>query len=342
MPHRWPWWLIVVATALPVGMVGADEIVPPADAVRSAVARALPLLQRGAEGHMAERKCFACHHQTLPLLAMTTAAERGFAVDVGFIERTASFVERSLESGRERYREGRGQGGNTITAGYALWTLTLAGRAANDTTAMAADYLTAAQRDDVHWRATTSRPPSESGPFAATYVAVRGLQTYGTAERQSVLAERFDDVLRRLKVMQAADNEDRVFRLGSLSLLGADADVVRSAGDELLDKQRDDGGWAQLDDGESDAYATGTALVALRQAGRLSPGDSAYRRGVAYLLSSQCDDGSWHVRTRSKPIQTYFETGFPHGDDQFISSAATGWATTALALSLPGHLPDDD
>ena len=32
---------------------------------------------------------------------------------------------------------------------------------------------------------------------------------------------------------------------------------------------------------------------------------------------------------------TYFESGFPHGKDQFISIAASSWATTALALSLP-------
>jgi hypothetical protein len=52
------------------------------------------------------------------------------------------------------------------------------------------------------------------------------------------------------------------------------------------------------------------------------------------LLKTQQADGTWHVVTRSKPIQTYFETGFPHGKDQFISSAATGWAATALALAI--------
>jgi hypothetical protein len=27
--------------------------------------------------------------------------------------------------------------------------------------------------------------------------------------------------------------------------------------------------------------------------------------------------------------------GYPHGEDQFISITAAGWATTALALALP-------
>jgi uncharacterized protein (TIGR03067 family) len=86
---------------------------------------------------------------------------------------------------------------------------------------------------------------------------------------------------------------------------------------------------------DSDAYATGTALVALHQAGSLPTTDPAYRRGVAFLLKTQQEDGSWLVRSRSKPLQPYYESGFPHGKDQFISSAASAWATTALALTCP-------
>ena len=56
---------------------------------------------------------------------------------------------------------------------------------------------------------------------------------------------------------------------------------------------------------------------------------------MEFLLRTQCPDGSWHVKTRSKPIQTFFDNGDPHGPDQFISIPATAWATTALALALP-------
>jgi hypothetical protein len=83
---------------------------------------------------------------------------------------------------------------------------------------------------------------------------------------------------------------------------------------------------------DSDAYATGSALVALHEAGKIPVSDPLYERGVAFLLKTQQHDGSWLVRTRSKPFQTYYESGFPHGKDQFISMAASAWATTALAL----------
>src|SRR5207245_2194372 len=100
---------------------------------------------------------------------------------------------------------------------------------------------------------------------------------------------------------------------------GADAKDVKAACDELLKTQRDDGGWSQTDALDSDAYATGTALVMLHEAGGLSVIDTAYRRGAAFLVKSQREDGSWHVKTRSKPFQIYFESGFPYEKDQWIS-----------------------
>jgi len=84
---------------------------------------------------------------------------------------------------------------------------------------------------------------------------------------------------------------------------------------------------------KSDAYAT--AIVALLRAGSVSADHAAVRRGVRYLLCFQLDNGSWHVTTRAKPFQSYFESGFPHGKDQFISITASSWSTLALVLTLP-------
>ena len=83
----------------------------------------------------------------------------------------------------------------------------------------------------------------------------------------------------------------------------------------------------------SDAYATGEALVALRESGASAANERAYRKGLEFLLRTQIDDGSWLVETSAVPIQAYFESGFPYGVNQWISAAATAWATTALALA---------
>ena len=82
---------------------------------------------------------------------------------------------------------------------------------------------------------------------------------------------------------------------------------------------------------DSDAYATGQALVALAESGAITPGDPIYQRGVHFLLKTQCVDGSWLVRTRALALQPLFDIGFPHGNDGWISAAATNWAAMALA-----------
>jgi hypothetical protein len=80
----------------------------------------------------------------------------------------------------------------------------------------------------------------------------------------------------------------------------------------------------------SDAYETGLSLWALASAVPASVDGAAYRRGVDYLMRIQENDGSWHVCSRAFGFQPYFESGFPHGHDQWISMAATAWSAMAL------------
>ena len=65
----------------------------------------------------------------------------------------------------------------------------------------------------------------------------------------------------------------------------------------------------------------------------MKPGDPTYEKGVRFLLGTQLEDGSWYVKSRAMKIQPYFESGFPYGHDQWISHAATAWATIGLATA---------
>jgi hypothetical protein len=309
---------------------------PQVGEVRAAVTRALPLIQKGSAGHREQQTCFACHHQAIPALAVTTAHSRGLPVHNEELPKNLRFIAAFLGRNRSEYFKGLGQGGQVDTAGYALWTLESGGWKPDATTAAVAEYLLLRDKDRDHWRVTADRPPSEASPFTATYLAVRGLQAFGTPAQKGRIQDRLRAVRVWLAKTPAVDTEDRVFRLWALQRAGCDAREVRAAAGELQRRQLPDGGWAQREGMASDAYATGTALVALHEAAGLAAGDPVYQRGVQYLLQTQLGDGTWHVCSRSKPFQAYFESGFPHGADQFISLAASSWATTALALWLPG------
>ena len=125
--------------------------------------------------------------------------------------------------------------------------------------------------------------------------------------------------------------EERAFRLLGLTWAEAGEVELKAAARDLLSLQRSDGGWSQEPLLASDAYATGEAVTALRESGMAAADDPAVRRAVEFLLRTQLRDGSWYVNSRSVPIQAYFESGFPHGADQWISAAGTAWAVRALA-----------
>src|SRR5689334_14525298 len=85
--------LLLVPAAAP----SAEPAAPTEEEVRSAISKALPLLQKGAEGHIAQRTCFACHNQGIPILALTTARERGFPLREQDLTKQLKFIATFLD-----------------------------------------------------------------------------------------------------------------------------------------------------------------------------------------------------------------------------------------------------
>lgn len=305
------------------------------DDVRLAAQKAVTLLQASAETYLTRRECYSCHHQTLPVMAFSLAKPRGVKVADDAMRRQSALTQAFFEERRQRVAKGQGVPGGPFTAGYALIGLAEDKWPADGATAALVSYLHATQEKDGRWRIRTRRPPIEDSDFTATALSVRALRLWSADEAATI------DAVKRARQWlvntTAESNEDKTFRLLGLAWSDAPRAAVESATRDLLADQRQGGGWRQIEDREPDAYATGQALAALHLAGGVKTTQREYRRGIAYLLRTQHDDGSWLVTTRSKPIQTYFESGFPHEKHQFISISGTSWATMALLLSLDGQ-----
>jgi squalene cyclase len=180
------------------------------------------------------------------------------------------------------------------------------------------------------------RPPIEDGDFSRTALAIRALKTYAPPGRAAEMTERVKRAAGWLTSARPVTSEDRAFRLLGLAWAGDSGRTLQRAAAAIVADQRSDGGWAQRDELQSDAYATGLSVYALLESGAAKRTDASIQRSTAYLLSSQRADGSWYVRSRSPKFQPYFDGGFPYEHDQWISSMATGWATAAIANSLDG------
>lgn len=301
--------------------------------IRSAVGRGLAGATKAAGRYPDNQSCFSCHHQTLPLLAAVTARDHGLAIDEKLLPAQREFAQASFHDDLDDLRAGRGIGGRAMTVGYGLWALRLAEAPADETTEAMIAYLLKTQHDDGHWSRQTSRPPLEDSNVTCTTLAIYGLQKYTADSQRPAAKASIEKAARWLEKSPLECQEDRCFRLWSLRLLGAPDQQIAGLRQAVLGAQRDDGGWAQTDDMESDAYATGQTLWILQTTGS-DPASEAYRRGVKYLLSAQCEDGSWFVSSRSKPVQPYFDNGDAHGKHQFISTPAACWAVAALSAAI--------
>lgn len=307
----------------------------PTNGARQAVEAGLALVQKAAENYPTHRQCFSCHHQTLPLLAIRAAQAHGVAASATLLAEQAQFTLDSFEEKRDDMRKGKGVGGGAITVGYGLWALDLGGCAPDETTEAMIRFLLKTQNARGHWT-TGNRPPMEESAITTTALAIRGLARFAPPELQAECREAIDRARKWVVDAPIKVHEDRLSKLWVASEFGKHAVPDAPPVNEILNAQRDDGGWACAEGLESDAYATGQTLARLEEAG-LSSSHPAIQRGVAYLLKTRHDDGSWKVVTRSRPVQVYFDNGDPHGKDQFISTPATAWAVIALTGVLTAN-----
>jgi ankyrin repeat protein len=306
-----------------------------ANSVPAAIRRSLPLLQRTGLQFYERSGCLSCHHNSQTAMTVAAARAKKFAVNEGSARTERAIAVRDIEATREQTLQGIfTPGGTNTTFGYILLGLAAEKHAPDAATDSMVRLLRLSQLPDGSWR-STYRPPFESSLFTAGATVMRAMQIYGGTTSKAANERSVRAGVQWIERTPALTTEDHVFKLFGLTWANAPAPARSEASRALRALQRADGGWAQLPTMESDAYATGSALVALHEAG-VSAEDPVYRRGVEFLLRTQATDGSWFVRSRSHPTQIYFESGFPYGVDQYISTAATNWATLALIQAVGG------
>ena len=299
--------------------------------VKEAVEKSLALLQRSGAQFTRMSGCYSCHHQSLPQMALGTARSRGLQIDEPAALLQTKTIVTVLKRVYEEARRNRDRIPDPpISVSYTLLGLGAAKYPADDITAALAEMVAAWQGADGAFHPLPAiRPPIESNAFAGTALSLRALQLYGSQPQ-----ERIARAVRWLNSAAPRNTEEQAMQLLGLAWGNAAPAEIGKSTNALLADQRPDGGWGQLPSLETDAYATGQALVALQTAG-YGVTSVAYRRGIAFLMRTQYPDGSWLVRTRTFPVQPKRDSGFPHGDHQWISAAGTSWAAMALALAVP-------
>jgi ankyrin repeat protein len=308
--------------------------------IQTALQAVLPRLQRTDAAFTTGAGCVSCHNDSLTAMTLGQARKRGFSVDEAIAKKQVETNSFYLEKMRDRLHEGffvpvEDYFGPGII-GYMLMGFDAEHVQPNLDTDTAARYIKMHQSPNGEWRYSVAdqRPPLCSEYIGETATAMRGLQLYAPAAEKAAYQKSVDLAAAWLATAQPKVSEDRSWRLMGLAWAGKNPGAVKAAVKDLLAFQRADGGWPDIPTMESSAYSTGMALVALRTAG-MAVSDPAYQKGVKYLLSTQQNDGTWYVKSRALSFQPFFDAGYSHGFDQFISAAGSNWAAMALASAIP-------
>jgi ankyrin repeat protein len=336
--HTHTFTLVAMLLALTLGgsatlTVGQGLPVP---RIAEAAARGVAAIQRSQAVWYEEQTCSSCHHQFQPAIAFAVARAHGVAVDEAVATTNArSFAYPDVDASLQFANVVE----PALQEGYRLLAAHAAGIEPTLGTALMARFLIARQRPAGDWSGLNQRPPSSSSDFAKTAIGARAVQLF----HHRADAQRARDSVARaaiwLRSHQAPDTEGRAYQLLGLHWTGGDSATRVRLARELIATQRTDGGWGSVEGRASEAYSTGQALFTLHEAGEVKTSDVTWQRGVAFLTRTQAVDGSWHVPSRlhdpARLSPPYFESGYPYGDDQFISVAGAAWAVMALAQALP-------
>src|SRR5262245_25539649 len=318
------------------GVAKADaaniSLKPESPDIRTAVQRSVSLLERATSQFVGKAGCFACHEQPAAAFAVGAARAKGIKID----EKAGSERWTQLTSGLNASQlEGAAPLGGADNNLYVAEALVRSGYAPDRKTDILAANLASYQSGDGGWHLPGYvRSPIQDNDFSRTAMGIRALKTYGTPGRAVEVRERIERAKQWLLHANPVTTEDFDMRLAGVAAAGAPVSDLRKLAEPVLARQRPDGGFAQRDGFASDAYATGMTLWGLANAGVVEPNQEVYQKGVKFLLATQNPDGSWHVSSRATKFQIYFESGFPHGHDQWISTMATGWAASALSMAV--------
>ena len=331
-------WLVLSAI---VTVIAAFTTVTPGnmindpEEIKKAINKSLPLLQTTSHVFLENAGgCQSCHHQDLTAVSLSYAKEKDIAINEASLNEIFDTIMSIIKSRKPASIQNDDPIAIVMSSGYELWALWANQYKSNKPIEMLVKNLMQRQTAEGSWVSPNPRPPLEYYAFSATALMVSAIQYYVPPSLKSEATQRIEKARAWMMRTVPETNEEKVFQLLGLKWINGDKNFIQQQAKKLLATQREDGGWSQLKNLESDSYATGQVLYALFETGQLKPEHPAFQKGISFLLKTQHEDGSWKVKSRSFPFVPFVENGFPHEKDQFISAAGTNWATMALILAV--------
>ena len=294
--------IIAIAVIVFPGVVWAQGKGQDPSGAAVTIERGLGFLSRDARVWKTEHNCASCHHAALVIWAMREAKGRAIAVDEPELAGLTKWVAESGDGKFAMTRPASAPHAASPKAMYFALALGVGPEPDAESRAGMKRLLKTVkdeQTDNGSWSVWPgSRPPILGGSDESlTALAVLALMPEAAGGDESARAAR-DKGIRWLSETKNDDDPESVaMRLILWTRLGRPAGEWSPLVRRIKERQNADGGWSQTKDMPSDAWATGQALYALASAG-IASDEPAIRRGRAFLIRTQRDDGSWPMTSR--------------------------------------------
>jgi hypothetical protein len=289
--------------------------------INEAIDKSLILLQKNYHTFLENvNGCDSCDHLGLDAVNFALAKEKGFSIQDSVIRKA---LDRIVNFWRGYHPDPvKANDGTDIvmTGSYGLWALSANHYKPNKTISLIANNILQRQTVNGSWVYPNPGTTLDYYSFSATALAMKAIQNFTPAGLQPIVKERIEHAKTWLMNTVPQTNEERIFQLLGLTWSGGDPVFIKQQAKRLLAKQQPNGGWSQLETLQTDAYATGQSLYALNQSGNLDTDDSAYQKGLLFLLNTRHEDGSWKTLKRAFPGEPYVSSGI--------------WATMAMLLAV--------
>lgn len=330
---------------LTAGMATTRATPPQADAtdqqVRSAAERGLAFLQADAVKWKKDRRCATCHHGILTVWALSEAKHQGYPVPAETLAENVEWAKGRVLERIDLPRDSRP--GWSMVNSSALYLAVMAVALPQQEAVSADDlrriggHLLRHQEADGSWSWASAPAKNRAPPFfesdeVATRLAWIGLRPQVPADQDDKSEAR--EARTRAQAWLAKTERNETTQAAALRFLehvvaGEPADKLQPEIDQFMLRQNPDGGWGQLPEAASDAYATGQALYFLGLAGVKSD-RLEIRRGASFLVSTQREDGSWPIKSRAHPGAEPSKNPVP------ITYFGSAWGTLGLMRTVPG------
>jgi len=299
----------------------------------AAITAGLAYLDEYGANWMESRKCASCHHLAQAAWVFSEAKAAGFKIDDKFLTELAGFISapdnraKLFPAPDDKRPEAQQLSGGAVYALFALAVLEKPAKDAEVLRAKAVKHILERQDKDGAWSTARMQPIMDDKPTATALIALALASAKPDGDSAAAAKTAWTKSLALLNAEKgdSAELQFHVLKLW-LQLKGGDAGVAGSI-ERIVAKQNADGGWSQVKDAPSDAWATGQTLYVLSPAGR-KPDDPAVRKAREFLVKTQLADGSWLMKSRPKGPEMKSAKNL-----EPITYSGTSWALLGLIRS---------